>query len=1124
MLFSWSAAGQEEVNPTLETVLQKGHSDYIRAYDLDSERDLAVTGSFDNVLILWQISSGKQIRTFTGHTERIYSVVFSNDHQRVLSCAADHTIREFDLKTGEQLKLLTAPKREVHSARYDQNGRYIYGLTNRDEVWAWDAITGQKLGVFHKSFSAHQERSIFHPTQPWVLSAADYRQSHLIHVELQDTIHTIPFDKPYTHVFSPDGSQFAIGSQKLFAKVFDSETGEELFELKYGDFRCDGCHTKVVYSPNGKQMITTSNKGWLAIWNTRNGALIKAVEDLPERRPHQMLFSPDGDYLLLAFDKEVYIYKSSNGQLIGKLKSDIISYMDFAFSKNGTYFGFPESDGGLAIYRTASLKKERSIRGFQNQPDQSGMNLSYSNWIQQSILNYIQHKRGVKISPDNQFVIMGGIDSSALVINLQTGRVKHRLNGHAKSVIAFDYSQDGQFIATAGGDRQICIWNAKTGELLKRLKGHQETVFDLTFTKDGRQILPGSWDGTIRLWDIEKGTFDYISMEGNSPYRVGFSPDELYFVTGDLDHNFQFWERDAGAPFRTLVGHTAIPADFDFSPDGKEMVTCSWDGHVKEWNVLTGMLVGKMDDHEGKVYAVKYHPTQPIVASGGADGQIILWNTQENKVIKKLKGHATSVTDLDFTSNGKELVSMSVDGIMKVWRWSDKSLQYAYVQLSQNDWLATSPSGHFDGSKNGLKWVNYVRGTEVISVSQVFEKYYTPSLIQQIRSKPDQFNDRSEGFGNALNGVPPASISIYAGGTRSITALPDSVYHLDHANMSLEIEIPAHKDPLSEIRVYNNGKLIASESLEENVVFRGIGARKSNLNVHLAPGKNDISVIVFSENRTESIPTNLIVEFNGEPAKTELFVLTLGVNKYQNPAYNLDYAVNDCKAFQKAIEEGSIDLFTETHIYQLLNDDVNKDEIVRTIDMIRDAVGPEDVFLFYYAGHGVMSQQTESNKEEFYIVTHDVTNLYASPKEISEIAVSARELMQYSMDISAEKQLFILDACYSGGAVQQFAARGNEREKALAQLARSTGTFFITAAQNAEYANEVGKLKHGLFTYALLEILQGTIETAGDEITVNELKTYVEERVPELSETYRGSPQYPTGYSFGRDFPIVIIK
>ena len=1115
---------QDERNGSLETVLQKGHSDYIRAYDLASEKDLAVTGSFDNVLILWRISSGKQIRTFTGHTERIYTVLFSDDRSKILSCAADNTIRVFEVISGKQLMVLIAPNREVHSAKYSQNGRYIYGLTNRDEVWVWNAENGKKVGVYHKSFSAHQERSIFHPEENWILSADNYQQSHLIDVITKDTIHTIPFDKAYTHVFSPDGSKFAIGSQKLFAKVFDTETGKELFELSHTDFKCDGCNTKVQYSPDGKQIITMSNKGELAIWNAKNGDLIKVVKGLPERRPKQLLFSPDGGLFLLTFDKSIRLHRSSSGKLISELKSEVISYLDFTFSSDGDYIGFPEEDGGLALYQTRSLQKWKSIRGFQNQPDQSGMQLSYSNWIQQSILNYIQHRRGVKISPDNQYALIGGVDTCAFMIDLKTGRVKHRLIGHSKSVIAFDFSRDGKFIATGGGDRQILIWDAATGDLIKRLKGHQETIFDLTFSADGKSILSGAWDGTIRLWDIENETYAYKELKGNSPYRVGFSPDELYIITGDLDHSFQFWEKDAMESFRTLIGHTSIPADFDLSPNNKEMVTCSWDGTVKIWDILSGMLIGKMTKHEGNVFAVKYHPTQPIVASGGADGKIILWDTKKNEIITEIAGHATSVTDLDFTSDGKELVSMSVDGVMKVWRWSDKALQYAYVQLTKEDWIATSPSGHFDGSKAGLNWVNYVRGTEVINISQVFEKYYTPGLIQQIRTKPDQFNDRSEQFQENMNGVPAPALSIYADGTRSVNTMKDSVYRSDLSQLELEIAIPDHKAPLSEVRVYNNGKLIATELLEENIVFRGIGARKKKLNIQLAPGENDISVVVISENRTESVPTNLIVEYSGKPAATELFVLTLGVNKYKNPAYNLDYAVNDCKAFQEAIESGSADLFEKTHFYQLLNAEVNKTAIIETIQMIKDSVGPEDVFLFYYAGHGVMNEQVKTGQEEFYIVTHDVTNLYASPKDISEKALSATELLNFSMEITAEKQLFILDACHSGGAVQQFAARGNEREKALAQLARSTGTFFITASQDAEYANEVGKLKHGLFTYALLEILQGSVDMAGAEITVNELKSYVEERVPELSETYRGSPQYPTGYSFGRDFPIVLLK
>jgi hypothetical protein len=64
-----------------------------------------------------------------------------------------------------------------------------------------------------------------------------------------------------------------------------------------------------------------------------------------------------------------------------------------------------------------------------------------------------------------------------------------------------------------------------------------------------------------------------------------------------------------------------------------------------------------------------------------------------------------------------------------------------------------------------------------------------------------------------------------------------------------------------------------------------------------------------------------------------------------------------------------------------------------------------------------------------------------------------------------------------------------------------------------------------LFTYALLEIIEGTVAGQTDQkVTIAEVKSYVEDRVPELSEEYHGSAQYPTSYSFGQDFPLVILK
>jgi len=56
--------------------------------------------------------------------------------------------------------------------------------------------------------------------------------------------------------------------------------------------------------------------------------------------------------------------------------------------------------------------------------------------------------------------------------------------------------------------------------------------------------------------------------------------------------------------------------------------------------------------------------------------------------------------------------------------------------------------------------------------------------------------------------------------------------------------------------------------------------------------------------------------------------------------------------------------------------------------------------------------------------------------------------------------------------------------------------------------------------------LEGKAEEINSEETISiyQLKSYVENRVPELSKIHKGSAQYPTGYSIGNDFPIGIVK
>ena len=137
--------------------------------------------------------------------------------------------------------------------------------------------------------------------------------------------------------------------------------------------------------------------------------------------------------------------------------------------------------------------------------------------------------------------------------------------------------------------------------------------------------------------------------------------------------------------------------------------------------------------------------------------------------------------------------------------------------------------------------------------------------------------------------------------------------------------------------------------------------------------------------------------------------------------------------------------------------------------------------------------------------------------------IAAKDLQQYAVDIQAQKQLFILDACQSAGAFEKMLQHDDEQQKSLALVARSTGTHWIAASGSSETAKEFSQLGHGAFTYILLQALKGQAAT-NKMITVNGMKIYLQVQVPELVKKYGSNKQHPASYGFCNDFPVEIVK
>lgn len=487
------------------------------------------------------------------------------------------------------------------------------------------------------------------------------------------------------------------------------------------------------------------------------------------------------------------------------------------------------------------------------------------------------------------------------------------------------------------------------------------------------------------------------------------------------------------------------------------------------------------------------------------------------------------ISNICFVRNDKFLAATSADNTIHIINIDKKrDVAQIYVFGNSNEWVVATSDGRFDASQAAQEFMYYVKEGQTIPLSSLFEKFYTPKLLNRLL-EGETFEPVPV---NVDNIKAPPTVNISVDNTSRNLVVEDDIVSLkvekEQINLLLKADCPG--DAVTEIRLYNNGKLVqTSRNLVVEDEMTGEKTMTKIFTVNLEVGENEFKALAFNTQRTESQPAKLIVNY--QPPKTSnivnklnegvnLHLVVIGIDKYKNPRYNLNYAIADATGFKEAIEKGGTGIFIKTNIVFMNNENATKANITAELDKIKTNATANDVFIFYYAGHGVMN-----DKKEFYLVPHDVTQLYGADEALAQKGLSSGQLQQFSKDIKAQKQLFILDACQSAGALETLAAaRGAAEEKAIAQLARSTGTHWLTASGSEQFASEFSQLGHGTFTYVLLEALSGKADTGDKKITVKEIDFYLQEQVPEVTSKYKGTPQYPASYGYGNDFPLIILK
>lgn len=1066
--------------PKAELLIPRGHSDNISCIAISPDNKYLASGSWDKSVKLWDLSSGKEIISYTQFNSWVRSVAFSPDGKK-LAMGSDKEFRISDLaNNGKEIF-----KKDIH---YDDISAIAFSPDN-------------KLLITSGSSKNLDGENLMYEIKIWNASTMDL----LNKLEGTGTIVKLKFT---------GNNQFTALSNRGVLTV-NATSGAILKNENYSYKDLSDM------SPDGKWLVQDGFSDGLATLDIIDRSTTVTVHTFNGQRASikTVTFSPDSRYVVTgADDATIYIYDLQSMKLADKIQGNMSYPFGLCFTSDGKKLISGNYDKIIRVWNFPDLKLQQKMGGIASiiynvalSPDGKSLAvMGTPGFFSKSYIQVFDFKRGTVVqhfessifgkglmySPDGKYLISGSFDGGMGVYNATTSE-KITSFESAKST-SQAISPDGKIIASTNYDANpptLLIRSFPSGNSMNSFK-LPYSALTITFAKNSKSVFVGlaSGDKTVQV-DINTGniikTFyhksEFESTTGIRKILVNKEGDKL--ITGDDYSRLRWWDIATGTELSNMTAQSGMLNDLIFMPGKNQLLSAAGE-------------------------------------SAFVDTTIHITDAATKKVIRTLNGHNSSPSSLAVSPDGKFLFSGSFDRTVKVWDLSTGKVMATLVFFGSSDWVIVDKEGRFDGTPEGMKKMYFTKGLDILPLESAYEQFYTPNLLPRIISgeKLDQpFVDI-----NTLKSAPIVKIK-YAGQQRNLSVendIPSFNAVKEEATISVQAECPA--DGITEIRLFQNGKLV--ETTRNLTVEDENAAEKSllkNFIVKLSPGDNTFKAIAFNTQRTESKPVEISVVYqpsnntNNVSADIVLHLMIVGVNTYKNPKYTLNYAKADAAAFRDELEKSNT-LFSKVDLHYITDADALKDNIEKSFKEIAAVSKPQDLFIFYYAGHGVMSLDDKS--KAFYIVPYDVTQLYGDEDALAQKGISADELMQFSKDISAQKQLFILDACQSAGALVSVAMRGAAEEKAIAQLARSTGTHWLTASGSEQFATEFSQIGHGVFTYALLKGLAGAADNGDGQVTVNELKAYLEIEVPELTQKYRGIAQYPASYGYGNDFPVIIVK
>jgi WD40 repeat protein/uncharacterized caspase-like protein len=835
------------------------------------------------------------------------------------------------------------------------------------------------------------------------------------------------------------------------------------------------------YSSNDEESPTKSNE--IRLWDLSS---VRQVARFP--KANAAWLSPDGRFVLTLENKE-------------KPEAATNNQAPSALDKGELTARLWETKGGKELWHYDFLAKDHSMAG----GSYHGSTPSNYEWA---------------ISPDGRYVVIQGQETT-VILNTADGSIAKRFaNPEGGDIPLLAISPDSRLFATHESLSLVNMLTGKTVWTLSDPAGTTFTTYHIAFSPDGRFLLAG---GQL----FKKGETAHYQL------RL------LNVATGRQEREF-------------VAQSTSVYA---FSPDSRFLLT--------------------VDNSANLVH---------------------MWNLTTGERTQQFAGHLAAVSSVAFSSDQRLVLTSSNDSTTRVWDASNGRQLCRLLSFTDGTWAAIAPDGRFETNNleeiKGLHWIIPDDPFRPLPLEIFMRDYYEPHLLARL-IKCNQEKTCAREFNpvrdiSKLNRVqPPVNISDVstpdAEGYVSVTVAigkGEGKYLFNGQEITRTTGV-------YDLRLFRDGQMVGSwppagaeellkrtaADLESNEKLVGdarflkelsdwraatelkpderAGVKRNSgmlmlppFRVKLPRGKDvaaiDFTAYAFNEDRIKSQTTRWQWP---DAVKTTLpkaqsptpraYIITIGVNAYENSHWNLKYAANDAREIQRTLSEKlaqgkeyqevvpvslisdyqtrngqdvvSEKLATKANIHSILDLLAGKTvdpEILKSIpgaDKLRKA-GPDDLVIISFSSHGYAD-----NQGNFYFIPYDVGP--GSKREITSDllrhCISSEELSLWLRDLDAGEMVIVVDACHSAASVQGEGFKpGPMGSRGLGQLSYDKGIRILASTQSDDVALETDFTQQGLLSYALMhdgiKAGQADFKPRDKVITLAEWLEYGVNRVPTL--------------------------